>query len=435
MAANPTAVDIVGDEQDPGYWGGSSLIPHRPSPRLRVSNPLRSTDNPTEVSSVSDSNVRRGRTIPEIETTLLRIVVVFRIVGVVWLAALAILTLATEPAAIDESRRTWIIVSAMAIAVIWTVVTVFLAYIDPATLTRPLFQIVDLALATWVAATPGLVGTDVFFAGGWPISSPFLIATTRGIASVVAPAAIVTAASAVGVASAGARAAEVIAINLLTPLVVAWGFGTIRRQDAQRRRAEEALAEEQTKLAIANERSETAAHLHDSVLQTLALIQRTDPANREVARLARRQERELRAWLNGDSALGSAHALSRAVIQAAEEVEDEYDVMIEVSTAGDAPLDDRVSGIVLAAREAMKNAARFSGVQRFFVLSEAGSDGVRVVIRDRGSGFDPGSVPSDRRGIRESISGRMERLGGTADIRSTVGEGTEVELRVTGRDE
>jgi signal transduction histidine kinase len=171
-----------------------------------------------------------------------------------------------------------------------------------------------------------------------------------------------------------------------------------------------------------------SAHLHDSVLQTLALIQRKAPENREVARLARRQERELRAWLNGGPPLVANNTFNSALIRAAEEVEDEHDVLVEVSTAGDRDLDERTTSVVLAAREAMNNAARFAGVDRIFVLSESREDGVRLVVRDQGSGFDPETVGSDRRGIRESIVGRLERAGGTATIRSVVGDGTEVEL-------
>jgi signal transduction histidine kinase len=385
-----------------------------------------------EMTSQPERIVETGRAIPGIEMTLLRIVVVFRIVGAVWLTALATITLFREDLGPDPADKTAIIWSSIAIALVWTAVTVFLAYSRPRTLGRWGFLVFDLALAAWVAMTPGLVGTDIFFAGGWPISSPFLVATMRGVASTIAPALVVAAASAVGVASLNARAFEVLAINFVSPLVVAWGFGTIKEQDADRREAEEALAIERTKLARADERSEMAAHLHDSVLQTLALIQRKAPENRDVTRLARRQERELRAWLNGGPALAAGNTLNAAVIRAAEDVEDEYDVVMEVSTAGDHTLDERTAGIVLAAREAMTNAARFAGVGRIFVLAETRGEEIRVVVRDQGDGFDPEDISGDRRGIRESIVGRLERLGGTALVTSKIGEGTEVELRVAG---
>jgi signal transduction histidine kinase len=173
-----------------------------------------------------------------------------------------------------------------------------------------------------------------------------------------------------------------------------------------------------------------AAHLHDSVLQTLALIQRRAKENRGIVRVARRQERELRAWLNGGPPLSATNMLSGALIRAAEEVEDEHDVFVELSTAGDTTLDDRTTGLILAAREAMKNAARFAGVEKIYVLAEVVDNGIRVIVRDQGAGFDPSGVPEDRRGIRDSITGRLDRLGGTASIRSAVGHGTEIELYV-----
>lgn len=380
------------------------------------------------MNAIPDPAVGAGRTIPGIEMTLLRIVVVFRIVGTCWLVALSVLTLLTPPPGDPSEARPALIWSAIVVSVVWTTVTVAVAYRRPRLIGTWGFLLIDLVLATWVAMTPSLVGTDIFFAGGYPISSPFLVAATRGVLATIAPALAVAAASALGTFSASPRAAEVLAINFLSPLVVAWGFTTIKEQDAKRREAEEALAVERTKLARADERADMAAHLHDSVLQTLALIQRKAPENREVSRLARRQERELRAWLNGGPPLLAANTLTSALIRAAEEVEEEHDVLVEVSTAGDRDLDERSTSLVLAAREAMSNAARFAGVDRIFVLAESLPDGVRLVVRDKGAGFDPDTVSTDRRGIRDSIVGRLERAGGIATIKSAAGEGTEVEL-------
>lgn len=367
---------------------------------------------------------------PAIDATLLRIAVVFRVVGAGWLILLSILTLVTEPSRIDPQIRNMLVLSAIGIAVVWTTVTVALMYWRPATLQHVAFLAFDVALAVWTAITPSLAQSESFFAGGFPISSPLLIATTRGMAPTLLPALLVAGSSVIGVRFASARAAEVLAINLLAPVVVAWGFGTIREQDRQRRFAEEALALERTKLARADERAEMAAHLHDSVLQTLALIQRRARENRAIVRVARRQERELRAWLNGGPPLSATNMLSGALIRAAEEVEDEHDVFIELSTAGDISLDERMTGLILAAREAMTNAARFAGVDKIYVLAETVNGGIRVIVRDQGAGFDPSGIPEDRRGIRESITGRLERLGGTASIKSSVGDGTEVELFV-----
>jgi signal transduction histidine kinase/phage shock protein PspC (stress-responsive transcriptional regulator) len=196
------------------------------------------------------------------------------------------------------------------------------------------------------------------------------------------------------------------------------------------------LSEERLMRIRAQERAEVAAHVHDSVLHTLTLIQRNADDPREVARLARAQERELRAWLYKPSGTGKDEAeepatLAEAVKATAAEVEDHHGTPVEVVCVGDCPLDERLGAQVQAAREAMVNAAKYGGeggpVQ---VFAEVEGRTVFVSVRDRGPGFDPETVPQDRMGVRESIVGRMERNGGTARIRSTAGEGTEVELEM-----
>jgi signal transduction histidine kinase len=190
------------------------------------------------------------------------------------------------------------------------------------------------------------------------------------------------------------------------------------------------LADERAERIRSQERAELAAHLHDSVLQTLALMQRRAENPREVAGLARRQERELRAWLNGGRPLGERGTLAAALELAAAEVEDDHGVAVDVVTVGDCPLDAGAEAIVAAAREAVVNAAKFAGPEPVSVYAEVGDDRVEVFVRDRGPGFDPETIPADRRGVRESIVGRMRRHGGDAIVHSGAGAGTEVELRL-----
>jgi len=215
---------------------------------------------------------------------------------------------------------------------------------------------------------------------------------------------------------------------LLAALVVGVGIGLIFGPAWLR--VARALADERAQRVRSQERAEVAAHLHDSVLQTLALIQRRADDPREVATLARRQERELRAWLAGEPLVPEADSLAAALRAAAAEVEDLHGVAIEVVAVGDAPLDERAAAIVQAAREAMLNAARFAGTDRIDVYAEATAERIEVFVRDRGAGFDPDAIPADRRGVRESILGRMARAGGEARVRSAPGGGTEVELEV-----
>ncbi len=176
------------------------------------------------------------------------------------------------------------------------------------------------------------------------------------------------------------------------------------------------------------ERADVAARIHDSVLQTLALIQRHADEPKRVASLARRQERELRGWLYADRPLGDdGTSIVAALSSAAADVEDVFGVRIELASAGDAPTD---GAVVLAAREAMTNAAKFAGVEEIDVYIEVTEAEIAVFVRDRGAGFDRASVPADRRGLTESIEGRLARAGGSASVVSTPGEGTEIELRV-----
>jgi signal transduction histidine kinase len=189
------------------------------------------------------------------------------------------------------------------------------------------------------------------------------------------------------------------------------------------------LTDERAQRIRSQERAEMAAHVHDSVLQTLALVQQRSDDPRAVAALARRQERELRAWLTRRApAAGEPPRLGAALETAADEVERDHGVAVEVVTVGDADLDARGEALVAAAREAMVNAAKFGGDSTVDVYAEALDGDLQVYVRDRGPGFRPDDLPADRRGVRESIVGRMARHGGSATIHSSPGAGTEVEL-------
>lgn len=192
------------------------------------------------------------------------------------------------------------------------------------------------------------------------------------------------------------------------------------------------LVEERRRRIRSEERAEVAARIHDSVLQTLALIQQKAGDATETARLARRQERELRDWLFGVAPATDGVTLKAAMSRAAAEVEDLFGVVVDVVTVGDAGLDERLEALVSAAKEAMVNAAKFSGAPTVSVYVEVTGGGVTAYVRDRGAGFIPETVPPDRQGIAESIRGRMQRHGGSANVRSTLGEGAEVELMMPG---
>ena len=191
------------------------------------------------------------------------------------------------------------------------------------------------------------------------------------------------------------------------------------------------LAMERRRRIRSEERAEVAAHLHDSVLQTLALIQRNADDPRAVVTMARRQERELRGWLfEQDRVVPGAATLAAALARAGEEVEGLHGVTIDVVAVGDLPMDDRLQALAAAAREAMVNAARWSGDETVSVYAEVRDGDASVFVRDWGAGFDLDDVAPDRHGVRESIVDRMARHGGKAVVRTSPGEGTEVELRI-----
>jgi signal transduction histidine kinase len=209
---------------------------------------------------------------------------------------------------------------------------------------------------------------------------------------------------------------------VIAAIVVAFGPWWLRI-------ARDLVVERQAR-ARAEERADMAARLHDSVLQTLALIQRRADDPQRVVQLARAQERELRSWLFDARAPGSLDVMTLAdgvgLIQ--QEVEAQYGIAIEAVTVADCELDDDLSALLAAAREATVNAAKWSGAEVVSLFAEVEPAAVSLFVRDRGKGFDPEAVPDDRKGLAESIHGRMARRGGSATVRSVLGEGTEVSL-------
>ena len=223
------------------------------------------------------------------------------------------------------------------------------------------------------------------------------------------------------------RALATARTALLAVLVTAVGLGLILGPWILRLARD--ASEERRQRIRSEERAEIAAHLHDSVLHTLALIQRSeDPA--DVAALARRQERELRAWLDHRPTTSEQPDLRGAVDALASRVEELHHVTVDTVVVGDAPVTETVGALLLACQEAAINAARHSGSPRVSIYIECDSDGITAYVRDQGAGFDVNAVPPDRRGIAQSVIGRMHRHGGSATITSQPGHGTEVQLQL-----
>ena len=339
--------------------------------------------------------------------------------GLAWMLILVLVALVREP--LPNPAYGWGLASA---AVGWGLVT----GLDQLRGHRsdPVWIIVgDTVLASFALLAPDAAGTSDLFYGGFP-GIAVAAAAVRGRRWGWPVAGILSAVTLARfeVADLGdvlSRLSQLVTYLMLAG-IVGWAVHVIYQTDAARRTAEEAGAR-------AEERSRVAAHLHDSVLQTLALIQRESSDATRVVGLARRQEGELRDWLFGAAGVKPA-ALADAVRRVAHEIEEAYRVNVEVVAVGDATLRPAAEALVGAGREAMINAAKHSGDRQISVYVEAGGSVLRLFVRDRGLGFDAGVVGSDRRGLKDSISRRVAQFGGTSDIRSTPGQGTEVRLEV-----
>ena len=360
------------------------------------------------------------------ERSLRRVAVGYRVLATVWLATLAVTRLITS----TPGERLSIVVLTTIVAVGWTVFTVSVNATRPHLFLSWGFLATDalISVGTYFAAIPA--GT-ADFAGGYPIGSVvFMVYGASTVAAFAVTVALIGVAVIGLFARSAASAATVVTQIFFFGFVwvaAAWIVRVMRTSEDLRKRVGSELAIARAEQVRAEERSEIAAVLHDSVLQTLSLLQRRADDPSEVRALARAQERDLRSQLFGSrsGAVGFADTIKAM----AAELEDRHRVTVEVVTVGDGDVDEPLEALLGASREAVVNAAKHSGVTVVSVYAEIGDREAAVFVRDRGMGF----VPSDTHhgaGIRESIVGRMNRHGGTAVINSSPFGGTEVEIRV-----
>ncbi len=367
----------------------------------------------------------------DLERTLGRIVLGYRGVVVTWVVLLVLVAGTGDAADFD---RPWVPWTEVGVIVLWFAFTVWLWGRKGDALTSWWFLALDVSvavgvlLASWIAG-----GQNIPLAGGYPLS-----AVAMAVFAVGGPGALISAGFLLGAAlvrrvvllsdSSLAGLISDVASWVFPAVLFAWATGVIRTSDRRRQRSEHALADERSERVRIEERAEVAAHLHDSVLQTLALIQRSSSDSDEVTTLARRQERELRSWLFGAETLGLGGSLVSALRSVADGVEEKAKVKVELVSVGDVSMSEAVESLTRAAREAVSNAAQHGGVDVVDVYSEVDDERIVVFVRDRGAGFDPLDIPPDRAGVRESIVGRMQRSGGSAVIKSSPERGTEVIL-------
>ncbi len=311
----------------------------------------------------------------------------------------------------------------LAVALLWAAITSVLFRTDPFTATWRPVVLVDLVLACFSVLAVFWADAGTLFYGGFPLIV-VIVASVRSRNTAWLAAAVLAALVAWQLGVGSSEVAFPVSQVLVYPVgaaIAVWTMGVLRRSQST-------VAEAQAVAVRAEEREEISRHLHDSVLQTLALVQRNAGRPEEVIALARRQERELRDWLYG-AAPEDASGLDERLRAVAADVEERYRVAVDVVTVGEAGAGLAIGELVAAAREAMVNAAKHSSVATVAVFGEADERRATVYVRDRGIGFDPESVGRDRRGIRESIVGRLERVGGRATVRTDRGTEWKLEVR------
>jgi signal transduction histidine kinase len=364
----------------------------------------------------------------DLESTLLWITTGYRAFAALWLTILGIVTLTGS----SDPDRPVLVVLTISLVLLWSALATLTRIRFPRMLAMWWFVAIDLSISVWTVVAGTIAGT-IQFAGGYPLAGAFAAIYAFGSTGGAVGALTLTGAGLVSILSQEQSTSQQVAnaIAYLFSVGAATGVATVLRSSDHRRvEAEAALARERTERARAEERSEFAAQLHDSVLQTLALIQREPTATPDIRGLARHQERELRAWLfpENNAFDATTGGFREALVAACSAIEDLGGVSIEVVVVGNTTAD--FDPIVRAAREAILNARKHAGVESVSVYGEANDEEMLVFVKDRGTGFDPETVDSSRHGVRESIVGRMERHGGSAEIVSATGTGTEVRLRL-----
>ncbi|MEA2000565.1 MAG: ATP-binding protein [Actinomycetota bacterium] len=366
----------------------------------------------------------------DLETTLLWIVTGYRVFAAVWLSILGLVVLSSDTTPVGNPP---VVAATIGLVVTWAATATAAAILRPRAASTWWFVAIDLTVSAWTVAA-GTVAITIQFAGGYPLAGAFGAIYAFGVAGGAVGAATLTATGLFPLLNNESQSFSqdvANAIAFLFSVGAAIGVASaLRRSDHRRVEAEEALATERTERARAEEHAEVAAHLHDSVLQTLALIQRDPASTSDIRGLARHQERELRAWLfPGPNPAGiPSGGFREALVDVCSEIEDMGGVQVEVVVVGNT--NASVDPIVRAAREAILNARKHAEVDLVSVYGEADAKEVQVFVKDRGKGFEPTIVDDSRHGIGESIVGRMERHGGSVEIISAIGSGTEVRLRL-----
>jgi len=349
-----------------------------------------------------------------------RLVMIMRGLGWFWMLLLVIATLVA-----DANANKTITVAAMLLATVWTALT-WWAHLRRSRLGTRTFMIADGVVALLIASASYAANAGDLFHGGYPISWIAVLAYGGGLRWALSGAVIVAAQQAILQLQSGRSAVAAIGsiVFLIYAFGLGWLFSAIRRSDRDRRVTVAELTSEREENARKLERLELANRLHDSALQTLQVIDADAEDADRVRNLARRQSRELRDLVDTFVA-GSGTTFKEALVGCINDVEELFNVEVGAVVRIDRHLDDALRALVDATREAMINAAKYSGVERIDVYAAIEDGDARVYVRDAGSGFDPDGVEMGH-GIERSMRARMESVGGSMRIVTAPGDGTEV---------
>lgn len=357
----------------------------------------------------------------EVNGTLRRLVVIFRVLAWVWMLILVSMTLS-----LDDAANRGVVIGAMGLATVWVGVTWWSA--RSGAIGTLWFAAVDGLVSVALGFATTVAGADDLFHGGMPMSWILVAAYAAGFLGAV-PASIVLAAEQVAVHAMDGRGALGAAgsfVFIVFAVVVGWGFDALRAAEVRRIAAEEQLIEEQRARARQEERARLANRLHDSVLQSLLVVRRDADDSSRVRYLARREERRLRRAI---SDLRSEHENSfrSALLEVCDDVEDTYGIEVDSLIKNDVLLTEALRDTVQAVREALVNAAKHSGESRVDLYSEATPTQLVVHVRDRGRGFDEESRKRGG-GFDNSLMSRVRDAGGSVSILTAPGHGTEVSI-------
>lgn len=359
---------------------------------------------------------------PELESTLRRMVVVFRFLGWIWMMLLVVVTVIAEP-----PPRIWIVYATVGLATFWSVLTWYMARNHPTGLASARWFALDSVVMLAIGAASVAAGADELFHGGLPLSYVFVGALWGGLpGSLIAAVLLAAEQFAVHViADLGAVRAAGSIIFFIVAAIVGWTFDRLRDYDIARQRAEGELAAEREAVAAHEARVTLVNKLHDSVLQTFHAIRMgaDDPAQSRY--LARRQERELRR--NIEEWRSQYHRSFRAALLAVrDDVEDIHRVEIEAVIRDDAELTPDLEAGIEAAREALTNAVKHSRAERISMYSDVVDGTATIHIRDNGTGINGADVGR----LSGKLNQRVESVGGLVAIDSGGADGTEVKITV-----